>query len=314
MTMTDRSFERANDESRARLAGLLATLGPAQLEADLGGGWTVASAVAHMAFWDRWQAGRWRDSLAGTGIPPTLNTHEVEVLANVALEAFLGQMTRQGLAALAIESAEALDVLIASAPDSIVDAIEAGPTAYLLHRHRHRNEHLDQIERGLAAAARGPGPADRSYLERNEASLARLREVAGRLSPADLTRPTSPSEEGSWTVGQTLGHLAFWDRFLHSRWQAALAAGPGVQPIVLPDELAGLINAGLPPSWGAFATAAGEAAMADAIDAAEQVNRLIAALPADAPIAAVLADRPSLLDRSIHRGQHLDQIERALGG
>jgi hypothetical protein len=200
----------------------------------------------------------------------------------------------------------------------MADAVEDGPTAYLLHRHRHRNEHLDQIERGLAAAACGGAPqavpVDRSYLDRNEASLTRLREVISRLSPADLARRTAPSEEGSWTVGQTLGHLTFWDRFLASRWRAALAAGPGSQPIVLPDELAGLINDGVAPSWGAFAAAAGEAAIADAIDAAEQVNGLITGLPPDAPVAAVLADRPALLDRSIHRNQHLDQIERALGG
>jgi hypothetical protein len=321
--MTDRSFERANDESRDRLARLLPTLTPAQLEVDLGGGWTVASAVAHVAFWDRWQAARWRDTLAGAGLPPGLNTHDVELLANVAFGAFMGRLARPGLAALAIESAQAVDALIATVPDAIVDSIDGGPTAYLLHRHRHRDEHLDQIERGLAApsAARkapaasptaAPGPVDRSYLERNEASLARLRDIVGRLSPADLDRPTAPAEDGGWTIGQTLGHLTFWDRFLHSRWRAALAAGPGQQPIFLPDELADLINGGLPPTWAAFATAAGEAAIDDALEAAEQTNRLVAGLPPETPVAAILAGRPSLLDRSIHRGQHLDQIERAL--
>jgi L-alanine-DL-glutamate epimerase-like enolase superfamily enzyme len=51
--MTDRSFERANDQSRERLARLIATLTPARLAVDLGGGWTVAAALAHAGFWDR---------------------------------------------------------------------------------------------------------------------------------------------------------------------------------------------------------------------------------------------------------------------
>lgn len=52
--MTDRGFQDANDQSRERLARLVATLTPARLAVDLGEGWTVASALAHMGFWDRW--------------------------------------------------------------------------------------------------------------------------------------------------------------------------------------------------------------------------------------------------------------------
>ena len=44
---------------------------------------------------------------------------------------------------------------------------------------------------------------------RNDAERARLAELISRLSDADLTRPL-PS--GEWTVADTLGHLAFYDR------------------------------------------------------------------------------------------------------
>jgi hypothetical protein len=37
--MTDRGFQRANDESRERLARLVETLTPTQLAVDLGEGW-----------------------------------------------------------------------------------------------------------------------------------------------------------------------------------------------------------------------------------------------------------------------------------
>ena len=41
----------------------------------------------------------------------------------------------------------------AGAPDSTVVQLEGGPSAYLLHRHRHRDEHIDHIRRALAVAS-----------------------------------------------------------------------------------------------------------------------------------------------------------------
>lgn len=479
--MTDRapvpegraSFQRANDESRERMALLFATLTPGQMTIDLGGGWTVASALAHMGFWDRWQAARWRETLAGEGIDPAQNTHALENLANIALDPFLTGIAPTGLTAAAIQAAEEVDGLAASAPDVTVDAIEGDVTAYLLHRYRHRNEHLDQIERGLAAAA-ASALADRSFVQRNAASRRRLAAIVGRLTSEELVRPTEPSEEGSWTlaqvlghlafwdlsvearllmskeaaegggvlefasipdevteginrplaallgawtdrigidagvqavaaaesldslllevvdrlpaalttptarlanrwihrephlaaieaalagspaagrptdrsylernetsrarlrkvvgrltpaglalrvgdgdwtVGQVLGHLAFWDRFLAARWRAALASGPGEQPTHLPDELAGLLNEALTPDRDALAADAGSAAVEETLAAAQAVDGIIAGLPAVTPVEAILAERPALLDRSIHRLEHLAAIDLAL--
>ena len=53
--------------------------------------------------------------------------------------------------------------------------------------------------------------------------------------------------------------------------------------------------------------------MAEVLAAAEAIDGLIASLPAEAPFVAVLANRPPLLDRSVHREAHLDQIESAFG-
>jgi hypothetical protein len=473
--MTDRSFEKANDESRERLARLVAGLTPSQLAIDLGGGWTVASAIAHVGFFDRFQAGRWTKMLAGEWSSDDESLVVAEHLALDALDPYWARMDSPDLSNLALEAAARLDTLIASAPDATVDAIEGGVAAYLLHRHRHRDEHLDHIERSIAAAAasgdrsfiennaasrrrlaavvgrltpadlgrptepseegtwtiaqvlghiafwdrsaetrwrmardaagpndtlesrgipypiaeaiNGPvagfleswtpkvgleigaeavaaaesvdslleevadritpslftsmpgavnrwwhreehvaaieaalaglpaagGPVDRSYLERNRASRARLREIVGRLTPADLVRATSPSEEGSWIIGQALGHLAFWDRFLESRWHAALAAGSGHQPSYLPDELADLLNGGLEPFLAAFAGGSGAGLLAEVVAAADAIDSLIEGLPAEAPVNAALAERPPLLDRSIHRNSHLDDIELVIG-
>jgi hypothetical protein len=310
--MTDRSFERANDESRERLAHLVATLTPAQLEVDLGEGWTVASALAHMGFWDRWQAGRWTEMLAGSWSADDDSVLASEHLANEALHPYWAGVDAADIPAIALEAASALDSLVARAPDSLVESLEGGPSAYLLHRHRHRGEHLDHIERILAARSGVTGaPIDRSYLRRNEASLARLRKLVGGMTPAELALKVG---DGEWTVGQVLGHLAFWDRFLAARWRAAISSGPGVQPAYLPDELADMLNDGMPPMWGAFADEAGHAAIGETIAAAEGIDGIIADLPGETAFEAILAERPSLLDRSIHRQEHLVAIEGALAG
>ncbi len=150
--MIDRSHDRANDASRARLARLAATLGPAELAADLGEGWTVASALGHMGFWDRWQAERWIEMLGGTWAADDQSVLAAEHLANEALHPYWAGVTDANLAALALEAAVTLDALVAKAPDSIVVQLEGGPAAYMLHRHRHRDEHLDHIERVLGLA------------------------------------------------------------------------------------------------------------------------------------------------------------------
>ncbi|MGZ6266706.1 MAG: DinB family protein, partial [Candidatus Limnocylindrales bacterium] len=273
-------------------------------------GWTVASAVAHMGFWDRWQSARWQEMLAGTWSVDEASVLVAEDLANESLHPYWSVIDGAAILALALEAASSVDALIARAPDSLVDSLEGGPNAFLLHRHRHRGDHLEQIRTGLAhAETRAPAaPVDRSYLQRNEASLTRLAELAARLTPAGLTLRVG---DGAWTVGQVLGHMAFWDRFLAAPWRAALASGTGEQPTVLPDELAGLLNDALPPTWGAFA-AAGHGAIEDTVAAARAVDGIIAGLPATTPVEAILAERPALLDRSIHRLEHLSAIDLAL--
>jgi DinB superfamily len=311
--MTDRSFVDANAESSRRLAKLVATLTPIQMTADLGGGWTVASALAHAGFWDRWQATRWAEMLAGDWSADDASVLEAEHLANTALDPYWAAIGPDEVGRLAVEAATALDALIAAAPDALVDAVEGSPAEYLLHRNRHRADHMDHIERVLAAAGmpvgQGAAAPDRSHLERNRASRAALIAAVDKLSPADLD---AMAPGGDWTVGQLLGHMAFWDRFLAARWNATLAAGPGSQPIFLDQEAADLLNVALPTAWLALAKAGVIGAEVKA--AAAEIDRIIESLPPEAPVAAVLAQRPNLLDRSKHRAEHLGELNRILGG
>jgi hypothetical protein len=82
----------------------------------------------------------------------------------------------------------------------------------------------------------------------------------------------------------------------------------------MPHDLADILNDGLPPTWARVASGAGRAAIDEALAAAEEVDRIIAGLPAESPMESILNERPALLDRSIHRAEHLEALERAMAG
>lgn len=313
--MTDRSFQRANDQSRERLARLVAALTPAQLAVDLGGGWTVASALAHTGFWDRWQAERWTEMLAGKWSAQDDSVIAAEHLANEALHPYWAGIVAEDIPALALEAATKLDALIASAPDATVEAQEGGPSAYLLHRHRHRGEHIDQIERALEAAAGAAAkPLDRSVIERNAESRRHMGDVVGRLTAADYARPTEPTEEGSWTIGQVLGHLAFWDRSMEARWKDAVErAGSGgrLEPIGVSGDILMAINPPIAALVEAWTELLGTVIGAEALAAAKAIDGLLESL-ADRIPADVAEGKPAWVNRWMHRESHLGPVEAAV--
>ena len=316
MTAEDRSFVERNAASRRRLQSVVERL----RESDMTllteeGGWTIAQALGHVAFWDRSMETRWRlarDAAAdGASLEPAVVPNELTDAINLPLAEFIDAWTGRigiDLGAQAIAGAESLDALVVELADRLPEGM-AAERPNLLNRWTHRNAHLDEIEKALAAGRPEAAPNDRSFVERNESSRVRLGAVLRGLTAADLA---ASGGEGVWTVGQIVGHMTFWDRFLASRWRAALAGGPGSQPSYLPHELADLLNDGLPQTWNAFASTSGEAAIGDALAAADDVDGIIAALPASTPFDAILKERPALLDRSIHRKSHLDQLEAAL--
>jgi hypothetical protein len=150
---------------------------------------------------------------------------------------------------------------------------------------------------------------DRSYVERNRAGRESLKKLLAGLTPADLLLETEP---GGWTVGQALGHLGFWDRFMATRWRAALAKGPEARPADMPNDVADLLNEALAPIWQAMTAQAPQALIAETLAAAEDIDGVVAALPPGAPVAEILATYPRQLERSSHRQDHLAAVERVL--
>jgi len=138
--------------------------------------------------------------------------------------------------------------------------------------------------------------------DRNHAAADRLRALSSRLSDAELTRPI----ESPWTAAGLFAHVAFWDRFVHARWLLAASTGSRT-PIDFDDALLELINEASLQQWAAIPP---RAAVEDCLAAAGQLDDLIESLD-EAVVSVVQAMRPRLLDRSLHRGEHLATIEAA---
>jgi hypothetical protein len=182
MTPVDRSFIERNAASRRRLAAVVERLRESDLTlATEEGGWTIAQALGHVLFWDRSMETRWRlardASQAGGALHPAVVPHELTDAINLPLADLIGAWTGRigiDLGPQAVAAAESLDALLIELVDRLPEAT-AAERPNLINRWSHRDTHLDQIEAALAAGRPEAAPADRSYVERNDSSRARLR-------------------------------------------------------------------------------------------------------------------------------------------
>jgi hypothetical protein len=138
---------------------------------------------------------------------------------------------------------------------------------------------------------------------RNHASVDRLRALDLRLSDAELTRPIDPP----WTAAGLFAHIAFWDRFVLARWLLAARTGSRT-PVDLDDALLELVNEASLQQWVAVPP---RVAIEACFHAAAQLDALIESLDEEV-VSAVHVRRPRLVDRSLHRIEHLITIETAL--
>jgi uncharacterized damage-inducible protein DinB len=143
---------------------------------------------------------------------------------------------------------------------------------------------------------------DRSYIEANAAQLERLRALVEQLDDASLRVPVNEF----WTVAGVLGHIAYWDsRFLvlaekidrGEPWAAGDAEPDGDW---LNDSTRPIIDAIAPRAAAELALR-----LAEECDARAAVLPLSRLWPDD-------LESPISPARGEHRGEHLDEIERAL--
>jgi hypothetical protein len=138
-----------NLRTGARLRDLVARLGEAELARPVGGGWTITTVLAHIAFWDRrhvlvlqhWDRGE---------LPPTGEPEWYGQVENEALFPEWLVIPPLEAARLAVEAAEAVNAQVARLAERTVEEVMARGDQWRLTRWWHREEHLEQIERGLA--------------------------------------------------------------------------------------------------------------------------------------------------------------------
>jgi hypothetical protein len=141
-----------------------------------------------------------------------------------------------------------------------------------------------------------------SHVVRNTASRKRLRALAEGADERDLRCPLGDD----WTVAAALAHLAFWDGWVRARWDRYAHDGTFEE---IPDGFTDLANAAGLPQWLALDP---HRCVELAVDAAKAVDDLIGRLPPAAVEHAIAMGRPAMVDRSLHRSSHLDEIERAI--
>jgi hypothetical protein len=136
-----------NELERDRLATLVGKLSDDDLSHDLGGGWTVGVALAHLAFWDERAAlllERYAD-----GTPPHHIPDWYEDLLNETLEPQWQALPPRAAAEQAVAAAEHVTRALRVLEDDFCATLEAQEDGYLLRRFNHRREHIEQIEAAL---------------------------------------------------------------------------------------------------------------------------------------------------------------------
>ncbi len=140
----DQPFAQANRASTERIRALAARLTDAELQQPVGEHWTVAIALAHLAFWDR----RTLFILDRTEREGKLAAFEIDGVVNDFSLPLWAAIPPREAARLAIESAEALDWRLESFPPALLEAVYSQSQRWVV-RAMHRDAHLDEIEAAL---------------------------------------------------------------------------------------------------------------------------------------------------------------------
>jgi hypothetical protein len=145
---------------------------------------------------------------------------------------------------------------------------------------------------------------DRSYIDRNTRERERLRALVERLTEDELRAPVN----AYWTVAGVFGHIAFWDARMLALADK-LERGVAFSPSDAEPEDVDWINDASRPLIHAIQPL--EAARL-ALSIAEETDARVATIPVER-LWPRDPDSPLYAVRASHRGEHLDDVEAALG-
>ena len=157
---------------------------------------------------------------------------------------------------------------------------------------------LERFDRGEEALVTD----ERWYIPVNDRERARLRAFINRLDDETLAAPAN----AYWTVAGVLGHLAYWDTRVIvladkiDRGEPWVPSDAEPEGDWLTDSTRPLIHAIAP-----------RAAAELALRIAEETDARVAALPLER-MAPRDPESPIYPARGEHRGEHLDELERAI--
>lgn len=142
----DPTYIASNRASTARLRALAAGLSDDELGHPVGEHWTVAIALAHLAFWDR-RVLHLVDlaERGGAGAFPI-----IDVSVNDLALPFWAALPPRAAVRIAIETSEALDQRLETLPPHLLEMIFTGNPRWV-QRGLHRDAHLDEIDAALKA-------------------------------------------------------------------------------------------------------------------------------------------------------------------
>ena len=146
----DRSYVDANRAALDRLKGFVERASDADLEHPMEDGWTVASVLAHAAFWDLRVVAcveAWGPD--GSGPVPTYHVDAVDWI-NDSAKPLISALDPQVAARVTVEAAEAADRAVAGLSDELYARNEALGLLVNPDRADHRLEHLDEIEQTVS--------------------------------------------------------------------------------------------------------------------------------------------------------------------
>jgi DinB superfamily len=139
----NRSFVEENARERERLRFVVANLTDEQLNYPLGNDWTIAVALAHLAFWDQRSLvliRKWKNT--GVVSPSPI---DIEV-TNDSLQSLWRLLPPRKAANLSVLCAESIDRELEEISGEMIVQIESLEGKSRVYRSIHRKMHLDQIE------------------------------------------------------------------------------------------------------------------------------------------------------------------------
>jgi hypothetical protein len=140
----DQSFIERNRASTNRIRALAARLTDEELQHPVGEHWTVAIALAHLAWWDR----RVMYVLDMTERNGKLFVPEIDIFVNDLSLPLWAAIPPREAARIAIETAETLDKRLEDYPPALLEEIYNYNKRWVV-RALHRGEHLDDVDAAL---------------------------------------------------------------------------------------------------------------------------------------------------------------------